>query len=410
VPGAFPTTQATGINDAGHIVGNFDNSTGRHGFLDAGGNFTQIDVPGATFTSAFGVNGTGQIVGAVAGHGFLDTGGSFTQIDVPGASGTNAFGINGAGQIVGLFDNSTGQHGFLDTGGTFTQIDVPGASQTYAFGINDAGQIVGTFVDTTGRHGFLDTGGNFTQLDVPSAISTIANGINDAGRIVGDTDVGASATGDPHFITYDGVHYDYQGVGDFLLARSTVSGDQFDVQIRTTASWWNGSVPVSFMSEAAATLCNHNVTFDIDRASAGGSFIWLDGSPLSLSAANTVLNLGSCQIDELSPDHYQVVWSTGEMLDVTDNGTYLDLSSQLSWIDGLGSMEGLLSSDLNPDLWRVIGATSLLDPVPEPGTFTLLASALAGLAIIRRRDRSRSRRSQKKNDDGAAHFVGGRKS
>src|ERR1700730_15243843 len=98
-----------------------DFTPGNHGFLDTGGNFTQIDVPGATSTFANGINGAGQIVGrfnnSVGGHGFLDTGGSFTQIDVPGANATSANGINGAGQIVGLFDNTTGVHGFLDTGG-----------------------------------------------------------------------------------------------------------------------------------------------------------------------------------------------------------------------------------------------------------------------------------------------------
>ena len=139
------------------------------------------------------------------------------------------------------------------------------------------------------------------------------------------------------------------------------------------------------MSEAAATLCNHNVTFDIDRTSAGGSFVWIDGSPSSLSVASPVLTLGTCKIDELSPEHYKVFWNTGEMLDVTDNGTYLDLSSQLSWIDGWGSMEGLLSSDLSPDAWRVTDSSSLFDPVPEPGTLTLLGIGLAGLGIIRRR-------------------------
>src|SRR3954451_17700742 len=75
---------------------------------------------------------------------------SFTQIDVPGASSTQAFGINDAGQIVGGFADSTGGHGFLFTGGSFTQIDVPGASVTQAQGINDAGQIVGAFNDSTG--------------------------------------------------------------------------------------------------------------------------------------------------------------------------------------------------------------------------------------------------------------------
>jgi probable HAF family extracellular repeat protein len=66
VPGAIGGlvgTQAYGINDEGQIVGNFSNSTGEHGFLDVGGSFTQIDVPGATSTDVFGINDAGQIVG-----------------------------------------------------------------------------------------------------------------------------------------------------------------------------------------------------------------------------------------------------------------------------------------------------------------------------------------------------------
>src|SRR5262245_50623369 len=73
--------------------------------------FTQIDVPGAMFTAAFGINDRGQTVGVFADtggvvHGFLLDNGNFTQIDVPqinfpGAPGTQAFGIRERGQIVG---------------------------------------------------------------------------------------------------------------------------------------------------------------------------------------------------------------------------------------------------------------------------------------------------------------------
>jgi PEP-CTERM motif-containing protein/VWD domain-containing protein len=199
--------------------------------------------------------------------------------------------------------------------------------------------------------------------------------------VSGDTSTFTAATvsGDPHFTTYGGVRYDYQGLGDFVLARSTVPGDQFDVQVRTR-SYADATTTIS---EAAAALCNHRITFDVDRSSAGGSFVWIDDHASSFSANNPVLTLDGCEVVELAPVRYRVVWDTGEILDVTNTGTYLDLSSWLSWIDGPGSVEGPLSSDVNPDAWRVTEG-SLLDPVPEPGTLFLLASALAGLALTRR--------------------------
>ncbi len=92
------------------------------------------------------------------GHGFLEFGGSFTTIDVPGASDTEALGINNAGQVVGSgYYGDAGDHGFLESAGSFTTIDVPGASDTEAYGINDAGQVVGYYYeDASGQsHGFL---------------------------------------------------------------------------------------------------------------------------------------------------------------------------------------------------------------------------------------------------------------
>ena len=217
---------------------------------------------------------------------------------------------------------------------------------------------------------------------MPGASFTSAYGNNDAGQIVGFTMVSGGA-GDPHFTTYSGVNYDFQGIGDFLLSRSTVAGDQFDVQIRTRP-WYNIA---SVIEGAIATLCNHNVSFDFDRASAGAGLIWLDGSPTSLSADGPALTVGNCKIFEPSAGHYELVWDTGETLDVTDNSTYLDVSSQLSSIDGLGAVEGLLTTELDPDRWRLTGTSSLFDPVPEPSSLALLSVGigLTGLAIARRR-------------------------
>jgi probable HAF family extracellular repeat protein len=54
----------SGVNDAGAVVGEYTDSSGRnHGFLWQGGSFTPIDVPGAVHTVASGVNDAGAVVG-----------------------------------------------------------------------------------------------------------------------------------------------------------------------------------------------------------------------------------------------------------------------------------------------------------------------------------------------------------
>jgi len=213
--------------------------------------------------------------------------------------------------------------------------------------------------------------------------------------------------GDPHFTTYDGLHYDFQAAGAFVLTRSTVPGNSFDVQIRTRAA--DDGSATTIVSAVAAKLGDHRVTFDLDRVRAGGSFVWIDGHPMSFHGDNPVLSLGAGRIVQLSPDHYQVIWNTGEILDVTNTGSFLNETAWLSATDGPGSVEGLLGRDsgwstdfqladgtfLDPRIflygafpdtyWRVTDTVSLLNDVPEPGTLTLLGVGLATFGFIRRR-------------------------
>jgi probable HAF family extracellular repeat protein len=124
-------TFATGINNVGQIVGYYIDGLGTHGFLynPNSGTYTTLDAPGSVNgpggligTPASGINDAGQIVGRYEDanlkiHGFLYSNGSYITLDDPLAPAiTLAFGINDAGQIAGTYhsiQNST--HGFLLT-------------------------------------------------------------------------------------------------------------------------------------------------------------------------------------------------------------------------------------------------------------------------------------------------------
>jgi hypothetical protein len=95
------------------------------------------------------------------GHGFvMDTHGSFTTIDVPGAIYTFATGINNLGQIVGdyavhpsQYPNQEQNRGFIrDTDGTITLFDAPYFGSTMPNGIADNGTIAASFSRTSGNY------------------------------------------------------------------------------------------------------------------------------------------------------------------------------------------------------------------------------------------------------------------
>ncbi len=105
------------VNDHGVIVGSAEiltnpsaaNPDTLMGFIYDHGKTDTIAVPGAADTIATGINDAGEIVGYyvqdIAGHaydhGFIDWHGRIRLFDIPGSTSTTITGINDNGQIVG---------------------------------------------------------------------------------------------------------------------------------------------------------------------------------------------------------------------------------------------------------------------------------------------------------------------
>lgn len=114
-------TAVQGISGNGQIVG-YSVAYGGNGppsprvsnFIYRNGNFNTLKLSG----TPSGINSSGQIVGFSnpPETGLLLSGGSLSTISYPGAQKTFAFGINDTGQIVGAYeDQQSTTHGFLGT-------------------------------------------------------------------------------------------------------------------------------------------------------------------------------------------------------------------------------------------------------------------------------------------------------
>ena len=162
MPGSM--NQILGINDHGIAVGFYNDAAGlSHGFTlnQATGVFTKIPKQGGS-TTATGINNAGAVVGFdQASDGtissFLLSNGHSTRFQFPGGSSTEAFGINNSDQIVGSYlDGSGVMHGFVLDNPTGTpswhSVDDPnGVGSTVINGVNDAGDLVGFYTDAAGN-------------------------------------------------------------------------------------------------------------------------------------------------------------------------------------------------------------------------------------------------------------------
>jgi hypothetical protein len=142
--------------------------------------------------------------------------------------------------------------------------------------------------------------------------------------------------GDVHYTTFDGLHYDLQATGEFLIARAT-SGPALQIEGRAEGQ------RVSYLTAVSIEADGHDLLFD---AKTNG--LSLDGSAVSVATGNA-LDLGGFSLTESSAGAYMLSDSTQDIFNIFDRGSYFDLSVQPGSNRARGSFEGLLGNfDGNP--------------------------------------------------------------
>jgi probable HAF family extracellular repeat protein len=152
--------QLLGINNKDQAAGYFQDAAGlQHAYVhEPSGNFLVLNIPMPS-SQATGIDDSGTVVGfeqaspaATTASGFILKNNKLTVLNFPGSTFTQALGINTRGEVVGAYNDANGAtHGFTYRNNRFAQVDAPNAVSTVVNGINKNGRIVGFSMDANGN-------------------------------------------------------------------------------------------------------------------------------------------------------------------------------------------------------------------------------------------------------------------
>ena len=187
--------------------------------------------------------------------------------------------------------------------------------------------------------------------------------------------------GEPHLETFDGSHYNMQGVGEFVATRS----DELEVQVRTEP-----------FRSAASAIAAVAMSTDGHQIMISSGSVTVDGEQISESALEDPVQIGEAVLTRTGAT-VAVTTEDGDLVQVTDTTAWLDLWISLADADAdrvglLGDVDGDPSNDLRTadgtvmeqplgfedlydvfaESWRVTDGSSLFhyDDGEDTSTFT----------------------------------------
>jgi hypothetical protein len=206
----------------------------------------------------------------------------------------------------------------------------------------------------------------------------------------------ALAWGDPHVVSYDGLYFDFQGAGEYVVAEST-AGAPLMVQVRQEPSTSGRCATVSIHTAVAMRVGASRVAFDVNDPDGP---LRIDGDPVELPGDYLELPTGgtiSRSADR--PNRYIVRFPAGEVAEVEVRAVNIDLylklpPTRLGQVRGVwGTWDGDASNEITTrsgvvltepvefdafygdfaESWRVQPEETLFDYAPgdDTDTFTI---------------------------------------
>jgi probable HAF family extracellular repeat protein len=182
------------INSSGHVVGNATTADGAGvAFILDGQQARRIGSQVGEFIEAHAINDKDEVVGLSMGSdGFpfavaYTTAGGIRALALPQGYWSSAFGINASGQVTG-YAGSSALHAFrYSDADNVVYLGTFGGSESYGYGINDAGQVTGCSQTVDNKmHAFLsDDATSMVDLGTLGGSQSCGVSINRHGQAAG---------------------------------------------------------------------------------------------------------------------------------------------------------------------------------------------------------------------------------